>query len=139
MKYFITPNTASKHGYDFIIEDENGERTTIELTRITSDGYIHLPQEYHEVLNRKLLKFTDFEGKGEYEITRREGRSINRSTTVGVTTSTKAPKKNIEEWLTEEEKAIYNDLIAKAMRRAKKAQLEAQIEELKAQLAEAQA
>lgn len=138
MKYFITPNAASKHGYDFIIEDENGERITIELTRITSDGYIHLPQAYHEVLNRKLLKFTDFEGKGEYEITRREGRSINKSETKGVTTSTKKVK-DIEEYLTEDELKVYNELIAKAQYRAKKAQLEAQIEELQRQLAEAQA
>ena len=139
MKYFITTNSASKHGYDFIVEDENGARTSIELTRKTTDGYIHLPDQSHEVLNRKLLKFTDFEAYDEYEITRREGRSINRSTTTGVTTSTKAPKKNIEEWLTDDEKAIYMDLIAKAERRAKKAQLMAQIAELEKQIAEAQA
>lgn len=138
MKYYITPNAASKLGYDFIIEDENGVRTSIALTRKTTDGYIHLPAQYHEILNRKLLKYTDFEGKGEYEITRREGRTINRSVTTGVTTTTKKTK-NIEEYLTEDELKVYNELIAKAQYRAKKAQLEAQIEELKAQLAEAQA
>ena len=72
MKFYITPNSKSKHGYDLIV-DNDGEMKTIELTRKTGDGYIHLPAEYHEILNRKLVKFTDFEGQEMYEVTRREG------------------------------------------------------------------
>lgn len=133
MKYFITPNAASKHGYDFII-DNDGERTAIELTRKTTDGYIHLPEAYHETLNRKLLKFTDFEGKGEYEITRREGRTISQSNT-----TPKTPTKGWVEYLTDEEKALYEQLKAKAEKRAQAAKLKAQIAALEAQLTEAQA
>lgn len=78
MKFYITPNNQSKHGYDLIV-DNDGEMKTIELTRKTGDGYIHLPAEYHEILNRKLVKFTDFEGQEMYEVTRREG--TTRTTT----------------------------------------------------------
>lgn len=80
MKFYITPNNQSKHGYDLIV-DNDGEMKTIELTRKTGDGYIHLPTEYHEILNRKLVKFTDFEGQEMYEVTRREGntRTVTKS------------------------------------------------------------
>jgi hypothetical protein len=72
MKFFITPNSQSKHGYDLIVENDDGTTKRIELTRKTGDGYIHLPAEYHEILNRKLVKFTDFEGQEMYEVTKRD-------------------------------------------------------------------
>jgi hypothetical protein len=82
MKFYITPNNQSKHGYDLVV-DNDGEMKTIELTRKTGDGYIHLPAEYHEILNRKLVKFTDFEGQEMYEITRREGNARTTSKSSG--------------------------------------------------------
>lgn len=134
MKFFITPNSQSKHGYDFIIDD-NGARTIIELTRKTTDGYIHLPAEYHDALNRKLLKFTDFEGKGEFEITRREGRTISQS----APTTSKKSASNYEDYLEGADKEAFLALIAKAKRKMETEKLKAQIAALEAQLAEAQA
>lgn len=134
-KFYITPNASSKHGYDFIIDDD-GIRTTIELTRKTGDGYIHLPQEYHETLNRKLLKFSDFEGKGEYEITRRDGRLINSTS---VSTTPKAPSKGLEEYLDNDDKVLYLALIEKAMKNKKRMELMAEIERLSAEIADMEA
>lgn len=89
MKFFITPNSQSKHGYDLIVENDDRITKRIALTKKTGDGYIHLPAEYHEILNRKLVKFTDFEGQDMYEVTRRDGTARNVKKPEGVATVAK--------------------------------------------------
>lgn len=127
MKYFIVSNSQSKHGYDFVIENDNGERQTIELTRKTTDGYIHIPAEYHETLNRKLVKFTDFENVDCYEVTRRE--SVNRNVV-----SSKVSSKSLEDYLSPEDKEVYLSLVKKAMKNKEIEMLKSQIDALQSKL-----
>lgn len=136
-KFYIISNAASKHRYDFIV-NENGEEKRIELTKKTTDGYLHIPAEYHDELNMRLIRMAILEGQdGPIEIERREGR--------GPSTKTQPSKKEngIEMYLTEDELKVWNELKAKAEARAKiakaKAIAEAAQAEYERMLAEAQA
>jgi hypothetical protein len=73
MKYFIKRNPMAKHGYEFLVESDDGSTIVVPMNKKTGDGYIFVPTEYVEALNRKLVKFSDFEGVDLYEVTRREG------------------------------------------------------------------
>ena len=73
MKYYIQPNTAARHGYEFVVAHDDGHEEIIAMNRKTTDGYIHIPTDYIDAVNRKLVKFTDFEGKGRWEVTYRDG------------------------------------------------------------------
>jgi ribonuclease HI len=136
-KYYITSNAASKHGYDFIVND-NGDEKRIELTKKTTDGYLHIPAEYHDELNMRLIRIAILEGQeGLIEIQRREGRGHS------VKSDSSKVTKGIEAYLNEEELKMWNELKTKAEARMKIAQAKAFAEaaqrEYERLLAEAQA
>ena len=38
MKYFIKRNPMAKHGYDFVVESDDGQQTNMSIDKITPDG-----------------------------------------------------------------------------------------------------
>lgn len=135
MKYQITPNASAKHGYDFVVLNDSGASTRIELTRKTTDGYLHIPAEYQDVLNRKLIKISDFEGKGVYEVTRREGAARSPKSSDSSPKSSDLMTK-AEKYLTADELEILRGFIAKIDKEVAKEALRAEIAANQAKLAE---
>lgn len=137
MKVFIKRNPQSKHGLDLVEMNDDVIVKTIELTSKTTDGYIHIPKEYWEKFNRRLVKIANI---GEsYELTwyDRAQRQSSEQTTTPTT------KSNIEEdateYLTEDEASTFKKLLAKIEKAKMRAKLEAEIaklEELKKQYEE---
>lgn len=143
MKYFIQPNASAKHGYEFVVQDDAGNETIFAMNKKTGDGYIFVPEQFVEPLNRKLVKFTDFEGKGKYEVMRRDGTTRQSNGPK----STPAPKKSLAERgniLTDEnDKKLWQELCKKIehaeLIAAAKAELDAKMAAYNKLLEEAQA
>lgn len=142
MKYFIQPNASAKHGYEFVVQDDAGNETIFAMNKKTGDGYIFVPEQFVEPLNRKLVKFTDFEGKGKYEVTRRDGATRQSNGAK----STPTPKKTLAERgnvLEGDDKKLWQELCKKIERAeliaAAKAEVEAKMAAYNKLLEEAQA
>ena len=59
MRYFVVKNSGSKFGFDFIVKnDENEIEKRVEFTSKTTDGYLRIPQEYWEILGKKLIRMS---------------------------------------------------------------------------------
>lgn len=131
MRTFITPN---ENGYELrILNDDGTVFSTTPLTNITHDGKSYILPD--NPANRHYWALSRLDGK-EVELTYKE------SKTFGPRTTTDTPKTSTKGWieyLTEEEKALYDELKAKAEKRAKIAQLKAQKAEWERQLAELEA
>lgn len=109
-KFFINPNPQTKHGYEFIVEHDDGTVEVHPMNKKTGDGYIFVPEMFISELNRKLVKFTDFEGKGKYEVTIREG----KTKTASGESKPKATLAELGNLLTSpEDKAMWQELCKK--------------------------
>ena len=146
MKYYITKNENSKHGYDLIVDNNNGETQVIELTRKTTDNYLHMPEQCANETNRRLISIAMIQKANVdmFEVMPREYREPRKLST------SNAQRKGLEEYLNEEDRAIFLALIEKAKTareeankkvplspiekaQRKIAQLQAKLEELMAQ------
>lgn len=131
MKTFITPNAD---GYELrIINDDGSVHSTTPLTKITNDGKSYVLPD--NPANRKFWAISRLDCK-EVELTYKETKTFGPR---DPNATPKAPTKGWLEYLTDEEKALYEQLKAKAEKRAQAAKLKAQIAALEAQLTEAQA
>ena len=126
MKNYIIRNTNSKFGYDFVQRDDNGTETLrAEITSKTTDGYFRLPKSI-TVNGRTLCKISHIGDAEEFNVDSLGEKAVRTST--GTSTKTpKAPKIDLNEYYTEEEKAQIEKLQAKidkineaAMARAQK-------------------
>lgn len=135
MKTYITTNPNTPTGYEVTVEHDDGRVEHLPIikkepdreTKGAFDWYI-LPEN---PANRKMVN-----GKKIHdgmELNYRETRTQTNSTTPKVST------KGWVEYLTDEEKALYEELRVKAERRMKIAQLKAQKAEWERQLAELEA
>lgn len=133
MKTFITPNA---NGYELrIINDDGSVFSTTPLTKITHDGKSYILPE--NPANRQYWALSRLDGK-EVELTYKESKTFGpRTNNAGATP--KVATKGWYEYLTDEEKAIYDGLKVKAERRAQIAHLKAQKAEWERQLAELEA
>lgn len=138
MKVFVRRNNVAKFGYELVIDDK-----VVDITSKTTDGYFRVPV-LETTHNIKMLKISTIESNlnenGEYEVLPREARAPRT-----VTNSQSAPRKtsNFYEYLTDEEKEIYKELEAKAMKRMMIVKAKAEYEKAQAEYerltAEAQA
>ena len=110
MKYYITANPNSKHGYDLIV-DNDGETQVIELTRKTTDNYLHIPEQCASETNRRLVSIAMIQKADVdmFEVTPREYREPRK-----LSTSNNVSRKGLEEYLNEEDKALFLALVEKA-------------------------
>lgn len=131
MKTFITPNA---NGYELRIMNDDGTIfSTTPLTKITNDGKSYILPE--NPANRHFWAISRLDDK-EVELTYKE------SKTFGPRTNSPTPTTTTKGWttyLTDEEKALYDELKAKAERRAKIEALKAKKAEWEKQLAELEA
>lgn len=133
MKTIIRRNPNAKFGYEYVTINEDGIENVVELTKKTTDNYLHLPEN---AFNRKLIGIAFLDKQGdEWEVTTREAKAK--------VTNPATPRKGLEEYLEGDDKITYLNLVEKAMANREKvkndpvAKLRAQIEKLKAQLAAA--
>lgn len=107
MKYSIRKNSASKHGYDFIITHDDGHEEVKAITARTSDGYLKLPDNPMWKMARiSLLEATE----GDLELT--EKRPIRN-------TSTESKPRTNGRWLdyvSDKDKKVLADIKARAER-----------------------
>lgn len=129
MKTIITTNPASQFGYQITFDGQ-----THDVLGIVDDGKtLKLPENPS---NRKYYAIKKvIEAGGTVELTYKETKVFGPKSE----STTKTATKGWYEYLTDEEKEIYNELKAKAERRAQMDKIKAQIAALEAQLAEAQA
>lgn len=128
-KTIIRKSTTSTTGYEIVIDNQiiplNDRPKNEPFTLI-------LPENPS---NRKYFnsKKVDAAG-GEIELSYKETRHLGEKTS---TSTPKTPKTDkIREYLTDDERAVYDDLIKKAQRRIERAALIAEIENLQKALAD---
>jgi hypothetical protein len=137
MKTYITTNPNTPTGYEVTVKHDDGKVEHLPIikkepdreTKGAFDWYI-LPEN---PANRKMVN-----GKKIHdgmELSYRETRTQSSSTS----TTPKASTKGWTEYLTDEERALYEELKVKAERRAQIAKLKAQKAEWERQLAELEA
>ena len=133
MKTIITTNPNTPTGYELRVVHDDGIVEVTPIEKITHDGKsLILPEN---PANRHFWALSRLDGK-DVEL------SYKESKTFGPRDPNATPKTTTSKWaeyLTEDEKKIYEELVAKAQRRMKAEQLKAQIAALEAQLSEAQA
>lgn len=138
MKNYIIKNINSKFGYDFVQRDNKGTETfRAEITSKTTDGYFRLPKGI-TVNGRTLCKISHIGDAEEFDMDSLGEKAVRTSTG---TPRTKAPKVDLNEYYTDEEKAQIEKLQAKidkineaAMARAQKdlkmAELESELKKI---------
>ena len=137
MKTIIT-TASTTTGYALVIRQDDGQEQIFPITKTarekkTGIDWLVLPEN---PTNRKLLNPARMKGINELELTYKESKTFGPR---DPNATPKAPTKGWVEYLTDEEKAIYDQLKAKAENRAKIAQLKAQMAADQARLAELEA
>lgn len=106
MKKIIRKNEEKKFGWEWVEIDENGNENIIDLNKKTTDNYLYLPENE---FNRRLIGMNFLEKQGdEWEVTMRNStpKISNNQTTI---------KKGLEEYLDDDDKALYLALVEKAI------------------------
>jgi predicted RNA-binding protein with RPS1 domain len=121
MRFYVKFNDKCKHNYElFIVDDDNNTRT-VELTSKTTDGYLRLPEECTKVTNRKMIAIKQLEqSDGDFELTIKELNEKSQKVTKSTT--------NWQQYLTDDERAIFDELKSKCELRMKKNSILSQIE-----------
>lgn len=128
MKYFIQLNATAKHGYELVKVDENGKEIIVALDKKTADDYLYLPDDVVKATNRRLIGINGIKKSGatRYELTMKE---YHEPRVLGPRTESGSTKKLID-YLTDEEKATIEKLmaVAKERREAEKSKAMSPIE-----------
>lgn len=115
----IRKNPTTKFGYEMVKDGE-----IMPITSKTTDGYLKLP----EIVNgRKLISLKEIECNmvdGEYQIDHLTQRAPKSSTN----TSPKSSNNSWQEFICEEDKEIFFQIMERAKKRQARAKLEAEIE-----------
>ena len=136
MKTLVSLSTTSATGYELRVIRDDGSIDVLPIDKTyPNEPYtLVLPEN---PCNRKYFNSKKVDkANGVIELTYKESKTFGPR---DPNTTPKAPTKGWAEYLTDEEKVLYEELKAKAERRAQAAKLRAQIAALEAQLAEAQA
>lgn len=137
MNYYIRKNEQSKFGYDFVELNDTGLETVTELRTKTTDDFLKCPKNQLDRVYIGLGKLSkhDF-STGDFQLdtpTKKAGFSTDSGSSQK-TPST--PTKGLEEYLNDEDKALYLALVSKAQLAQKTETLRKQIEALTKQLTE---
>lgn len=114
MKTYIVQTDSSKTGYALVVIDDNGNETVKPINS-------HYPGEKTLILpenpsNRKYFSPDKVDkAGGKIELTYKE------SKTFGPRTGEAAPRQSIEDFMTDDEKAVYNEILEKARQRREEA------------------
>lgn len=116
MKYFIQINPQAKHGFELVKVANDGQETIVALDKKTADDYLYLPQDVVDATNRRLIGINGIKKANveRYELTTKEYREPR---VLGPRPANGEPRKKLDEYMTEEEKATIADILAKAKAR----------------------
>ena len=146
MKEFIRKNLNHKYGYEHVMVDADGTERVVAWKMKSTDNYLFFATTScgRKCVAIKLLDTVMHEHGDTYEVTA-ESLALTRTSGIMNGTVHVEPKKPLEDYLSDDDKAIYLALVAKAKRnreieeaRKKVASLEAEIaklRELEAQMA----
>lgn len=138
MKTLVSLSTTSATGYELRIIRDDGSIDVLPIDKKVPDKETHGSFDWYILpenpANRKMISGKVI--KDGMELAYRESKTFGPR---DPNTTPKAPTKGWVEYLTDEEKALYEQLKAKAESRAKVAALKAQIAADQARLAELEA
>lgn len=128
MKYYTQFNQNAKHNYELVCVDDNGNETIVALNKKTTDNYLHMPECVVNDTNRRLISIAMIEKSNcdRFEIVAKEYKAPRVLTT--------SPRKGLEEYLNEDDKKLFLELVEKA----KKAREEANKKQPMSKLEKAQ-
>lgn len=112
MKYFITHNSQTPTGYQMTVVNDDGQETFVPIEKTvlekkTGINWLVLPEN---PMNRKLINPAKVDKLGKVELTYKESIVLRPR-------DNSQPRKKLEDYLTDEEKAIIEDLMSKAKAR----------------------
>lgn len=111
MKVFVRKNNVAKLGYELVIKSDDGNEQILEITSTdpANDQILKLPENPS---NRKWLSIKKIGEQLELEY---------KETKVFGPRSEQTPRKGIEDWLNDEDKKLYKQLIEKAKKNREEA------------------
>ena len=120
MKYYIQSNPQAKHGFELVKVDDNGDEIIVALDKKTADDYLYLPEDVVSATNRRLIGINGIKKANveRYELTTKE---YHEPRVLGPRPANGEPRKKLEDYMTDEEKAIIAGIIAKAKERREEA------------------
>lgn len=129
MKFEVKFNSSRKYNYELVITNDDGSIDVRELNQKTTDNYLRLPMDVYDATNRHYvsLKMLDELNGDTYVIEPKSTRRV-----FSATKNEKTTNFAILEYLTEDEKQIYNELYKKAIHRYNVKQITDEIERLEA-------
>ena len=131
MKVFIRQNVSTKTGYEIVSIDELGNENVQPITDITKDGKSYILPDNPS--NRHFWAISRVQDE-PVELTYKESKTFGPR-------DNSQPRKKLEDYLTDEEKAIIEDLMnkAKARKEADKPKPLTEVEKAKIAAQKAQA
>lgn len=129
MKFEVKFNSSRKYNYELVITNDDGSIDVRELNQKTTDNYLRLPMDVYDATNRHYvsLKMLDELNGDTYVIEPKSTRRV-----FSTTKNEKTTNFAILEYLTDDEKQIYNELYKKAIHRYNVKQITDEIERLEA-------
>ena len=146
MKEFIRKNTTTTYGYEHVMVGADGAERVVKWLKKSYDNYLFFATTScgRKCVAIKLLDAVMHEDGDTYEVTA-ESLALTRTSGIMNGTIPVEPKKPLEDYLDEDDKAVYLALVAKAKKnreieeaRKKVADIEkeiARLRELEAQMA----
>ena len=118
-KVIIRKSEVSMSGYELVVIDEGVEKVLLINERVKKDPKVLILPDNPS--NRKY--FTDNKvdkNGGEIELSYKESRSLDRSEKSEKSDNIKVSKSKILEYMTEDERKIYDEIIEKCEKRMKR-------------------
>lgn len=118
-KVIIRKSEVSVSGYELVVIDEGVEKVLLINERVKKDPKVLILPDNPS--NRKY--FTDNKvdkNGGEIELSYKESRNLDRSEKSEKSDNIKVSKSKILEYMTEEERKIYDEIIEKCEKRMKR-------------------
>lgn len=115
MKYFIQLNPLTKHGFELVEVKNDGTEIVRALDKKTADDYLYLPDDVVKATNRRLIGMNAIKKANveRFELTVKE---YKEPRVLGPRDNS-TPRKKLEDYLTDEEKATIAEIMEKAKAR----------------------
>lgn len=134
-KVIIRKSEVSVSGYELVVIDEGVEKVLLINERVKKDPKVLVLPENPS--NRKYFSDSKVDKNGgEIELSYKESRSLDRSEKSEKSDNIKVSKSKILEYMTEDERKIYDEIIEKCEKRMKRKILEEKIRNLEKELEE---
>lgn len=134
-KVIIRKSEVSMSGYELVVIDEGVEKVLLINERVKKDPKVLILPENPS--NRKYFSDSKVDKNGgEIELSYKESRSLDRSEKSEKSDNIKVSKSKVLEYMTEDERKIYDEIIEKCEKRMKRVIILEKIRNLEKELNE---